>query len=380
MIHSYIKSAKYIALLAFMLVSTFVLSAQESSLMITVDLDCFVKIDGKQVAKLAKNESKLLPITKGNHIISAVTLDGYYKVQEELYVHRQKETMRLSLSAKIAQTLQNDKLLKKHDLIFVEGGKFKMGDRHGDGDRDEHIHEVEVKSFYIGKYEVTVEKYRMFTDASNYQTLAEREGWAYIWNGEKIAKDYGTNWASNLSEPKTAVGHISFIDAIQYCNWASTKDGLTKCYEVIDDTTFKFDPLADGYRLPTEAEWEFAAIGGRKSKNYKYSGSNVATEVAWTKSNADFKIHEVGLLKPNELGIYDMSGNVTEWCWDHYGLDYYRSGENNNPLGPVFGERRSMRGGGLLYPDRYSRSANRISATEDERGVIDGFRIVRNVL
>lgn len=377
---SYMKNIKLFLLFTLVCAGNTLFSqSNESSITITADLDCFIKFDGKQVAKLNKNVPKNLPIDKGMHIIKAITLDGYYKIQREVEIRKQKEILILHLTEKIAGTIQNDKLLRKHDMVFVEGGPFKMGDNKGGGDRDEYAHQVTLNSYYISRFEITVEKYRQFVDETNYQTLAEATGWGAIWNGEKIAKEYGVNWRMNASNPKYPVSLISFNDALSYCNWLSEKEGFEKCYTIIDDTTVNYNHQANGYRLPTEAEWEFAARGGRKSKGYLYAGSNNPDEVAWTKDNVDFKLQNVGSKQSNELGLFDMSGNVSEWCWDYYGLEYYKSGEENNPIGPSEGKPRIMRGGGLYYPNRYNRVANRMNATVDEKGGIDGFRIVRNV-
>jgi formylglycine-generating enzyme len=348
-------------------------------LIVTSDLDCFLRVDGKQVAKIFKGLKKQIPITKGIHIISAITLDGYYKEQKEVNVKNQKEFVQINLLAKIASTKEHDKLLKRHNMVYVEGGSFQMGDIFGDGDRDEFKHKVQLNSFYIGRFEVTVEMFRQFIDATSYETRADKDGWAYTWNGQRIIQEYGANWSTTALEPKAPVACIAWLDAIKYCNWLSLKEGFKSCYKIID-TTVAFNQSADGYRLPTEAEWEFAARGGRKSKGYKFSGGNAGLDYGWVKENSDYKIHRVGLKKPNELGIYDMIGNVSEWCYDYYFKDYYLSdgGIHKNPIGPEDGRGRSQRGGGALFPVRYSRPSNRQMATENEKSVLEGFRIVRN--
>lgn len=132
-----------------------------------------------------------------------------------------------------------------------------------------------------------------------------------------------------------------------------------------------------GYRLPTEAEWEYAARGGNKSLGYKFSGSNQIDEVAWTERNSSSKTHPVGQFKPNELGLYDMSGNVREWCWDFY--DTYKSFEMINPQGPGWGDHRVQRGGS--WNDDPSRSLVSFRLMEKPQSRLGncGFRLAFQV-
>ena len=125
--------------------------------------------------------------------------------------------------------------------------------------------------------------------------------------------------------------------------------------------------------LSTEAEWEFAARGGIKSLSYKYSGSNTVDEVAWYADNSDETTHAVALLAPNELGIYDMSVNVCEWCQDWYGN--YSSGSQTNPTGPASGSYRVLRGGSWGYNAGVCRVSNRGNSTPDSRNSALGFRL-----
>ncbi len=155
--------------------------------------------------------------------------------------------------------------------------------------------------------------------------------------------------------------NLSFKDCdncpVDGVSWIDVQDFIKK----LNQKTGK------NYRLPTEAEWEYAACGGNKSRGYKYSGSNNISEVAWYyknsfdkgKSHKDYGTHEVGNKKTNELGIYDMSGNVWEWCSDWYGSDYYKKSSRNNPQGASSGSLRVYRGGGWYDYDGYCRVANR---------------------
>ncbi|MCF7913268.1 MAG: SUMF1/EgtB/PvdO family nonheme iron enzyme [Candidatus Cloacimonetes bacterium] len=209
------------------------------------------------------------------------------------------------------------------DMVFVAGGTFQMGSSDGEDD-EKPVHSVTVSDFYIGKYEVTVAEFKEFIDATSYKTDAEKNGYSWIYDGGWKKKN-GVTWEDDVngkersrSDYSHPVIHVSWNDATSYCEWA-------------------------GGRLPTEAEWEYAARGGNKSKGYKYSGSNDIGSVAWYSKNSDNKTHSAGGKQANELGIYDMSGNVWEWCWDWKGD--YSSSAQTNPKGSTSGSRRVGRGG-----------------------------------
>ncbi|NUM72516.1 MAG: formylglycine-generating enzyme family protein, partial [Ignavibacteriaceae bacterium] len=152
------------------------------------------------------------------------------------------------------------------------------------------------------------------------------------------------------------------------------KDGLQKvCSGSGDNITMNMN--ANGYRLPTEAEWEYAARGGSQSKGYTYSGSSNAGDIAWYDNNSGSKTHPVGQKQPNELGIYDMSGNVWEWCWDWYGD--YSSESQTNPKGPSSGGGRVYRGGSWYFYAGRLRPAYRNYNYPDYRNNSLGFRLLR---
>ncbi|NIO87691.1 MAG: SUMF1/EgtB/PvdO family nonheme iron enzyme [Candidatus Aminicenantes bacterium] len=236
-------------------------------------------------------------------------------------------------------------------MIFVKGGTFPMGNSEG-GDGEKPAHRVTVGTFYMGKFEVT------------------QEEWLAV---------MGNNPAY-IRGAKNPIHSVSWYDAVEYCNKRSRKEGLTPCYSGSgDDIVCDFN--ADGYRLPSEAEWEYAARGGLHSRNYRYSGSNDLDEVAWHPDNSGYLPHPVGRKKPNELGIYDMSGNVWEWCWDWYIFDYYKNSPAINPTGLPSGHHRVERGGSFFpYPTENHHWCTFRFYDEPFREFAHiGFRVVRTV-
>ena len=217
------------------------------------------------------------------------------------------------------------------NMILVEGGSFQMGattEQGSDADSDEKpAHQVTVSSFSIGKYEVT------------------QEEWEVV---------MGTNPSYEKGSRKP-VTHVSWNDCQSFINKLNS---LTNRY----------------FRLPTEAEWEFAARGGNRSKGYKYAGSNSIDNVAWYDSART--IHEVGKKSPNELGLYDMSGNVREWCSDWYDGGYYKSLSSLNPQGPDTGSSHVHRGGACDSGAWFCRVSDRNSDLSHVVGSNLGFRLV----
>ncbi|MGB3716240.1 MAG: SUMF1/EgtB/PvdO family nonheme iron enzyme [Candidatus Promineifilaceae bacterium] len=196
-------------------------------------------------------------------------------------------------------------------MIQVQPGTFQMGSDGGNR-FEKPVHTVIItRPFHIGIYAVTYEEYDKYSD--------------------DIEKAY-----VNVNIPDRGTFPVSAIDwyaAVEYCNWLSEKASLTPCYSGGGKAT-RCDFLANGYRLPTEAEWEFAARGGILSQGYHYSGSDDPDEIGWHAGNSGGKSHPVGEKSPNELGIYDMSGNRWEWCWDWFDADYYASSPEEDPTGP----------------------------------------------
>ncbi len=187
------------------------------------------------------------------------------------------------------------------------------------------------------------------------------------------------------------VERVSWFDAVVFCNALNQKCGLAPCYYSDQDFRQVFGRTAEGYempnkgvvffkpgtncyRLPTEAEWEFAARGGNKSEGFEYAGGEKLDELGWYDDNSHGETKTVGLKWPNELGLYDMSGNVWEWCWDWHGS--YPDDPQADPLGPLKGTYRVLRGGGWYSGAQLCRSSYRSRCDPDYRDFNIGFRLV----
>lgn len=228
------------------------------------------------------------------------------------------------------------------EMVLVPGGVFTMGDTRGNGfENDLPTHSVTVDSYYIDKCEVTQKEWNAVMGS---------------WDKDMYDDDvlgYGDNFP---------VFYSSWYAILKFCNLRSINDGLTPVYTVFgstnpydwgsvpDDRDDSWDDAicdrnANGYRLPTEAEWEYAARGATNTPDYLYSGSDDINAVAWYESNSDNAPHPVGTKTSNSIGIFDMSGNVWEWVWDWYEDDYYTVSPSINPTGPMSGSGRVIRGG-----------------------------------
>ncbi len=253
------------------------------------------------------------------------------------------------------------------EMVFVQGGTFKMGST--ERADEQPIHQVTLSDFYLAKTPVTFAEYDLFCAAT----------------GAKKPDDRG--WGRD----KHPVINVFWFDAVEYCNWLSVQHGFTPAYSIDksrkdpdnpredDKKKWIFRPIigANGYRLPTEAEWEYAARGGNQSKGYKFSGSDNLDEVGWYNENSSNKLHPVAQKKPNELGLYDMSGNVWEWCWDWYGK--YSKDTKKDYSGLPDGEYRVLRGGSWNLIVSFCRSAFRNWYVPDFRFNYFGFRVSRHL-
>lgn len=218
-------------------------------------------------------------------------------------------------------------------MLFIKGGCFQMGDTFGDGESDEKpVHEVCVSDFYMGQYEVTQGQWK-----------------AVMGNNPARFPNCGGN---------CPVENVSWTDVQEFIRRFNARNGKS-------------------YRLPTEAEWEYAARSGGKGEKWAGTSSELSLgNYAWYNKNSGRKTHPVGQKQPNGLGLYDMSGNVWEWCADRYGEKYYSQSPKNNPEGASFGSDRVPRGGSWYYHAPSARTSYRGRRSQTQKGSNLGFRLV----
>lgn len=254
------------------------------------------------------------------------------------------------------------------NMVLIPAGSYQMGSS-DDKDLKRAGHPETINSFYLAKYEVTVEEFEQFIDATHYETDADKEGGSMVLIDKHMETKSGINWKCDANgklrsgfEYTHPVIHVSWNDATAYCQWLSQKTGLT-------------------YRLPTEAEWEYAARGVKNSSYFSVGsnmiGNDPMDEAAWTASNSADCTHPVGQKKANELGLHDMIGNVWEWCQDKYQYvpntrEFTRAGDT--------GYGRSSRGGSWeSNPTHLHVIFSRIESSPSNCSSDMGFRIVREL-
>lgn len=238
------------------------------------------------------------------------------------------------------------------EKINVAGGTFTMGSPDGIGDANERPeHSVTLSDFSISKYEITNAQYATYMNAISAPSDGIVDGTEYLDMSKSVRITYTAGqFVATFGNENHPVGHVSWFGA----------KGYSEYY---------------GGRLPTEAEWEFAARGGINSNDYTYSGSNTLDDVAWYSNNSENKPHNVGTKFANELGLHDMSGNVAEWCNDW--SDSYNNGPISNPQGPSTGIHRVIRGGSRITSnDKYFRVACRVANNPWSTISFLGFRPV----
>ncbi len=257
----------------------------------------------------------------------------------------------------------NKKNIEKTGMVLIKGGTFEMGDTFAEGKNNElPVHTVMVSDFYMGKYEVTQKEWKQIMGKDN--NPSERKG------------------------DMLPVEVVTWYDAVNFCNKKSETEKLKSCYTIDGrNVTCNFD--ASGYRLPTEAEWEYAAREGGKKVRFG-NGKNIVdpAEINFESSlqykkdysiagNFRKRIIEVGSFAPNSLGLYDMSGNVWEWVWDNYYIDYYKVSPIDNPKGSPNGSKGTLRGGSFDSLPQYQRVTYRYILGAGSSDGSLGFRYVR---
>jgi formylglycine-generating enzyme required for sulfatase activity len=239
------------------------------------------------------------------------------------------------------------------EMIPIPAGFFDMGTKHGRDD-EKPVHKVWIDSFLMDKYEVTQAEYKKLGDIEAFPNPSHFQG------------------------PNLPVEQVKWLDAALFCNARSKLEGLQPCYD--DNGICDFQK--NGYRLPTEAEWEYACRAGTDMPYSFGSEARNLGDHGWFADNAGKKTHPVGQKKPNPWGLYDMHGNVAEWCHDVYDKNYFKASPDKNPRGPAEGKEYVLRGGSWQSPADGLRSCYRLGETPGfsdaclARDAI-GFRCVR---
>jgi formylglycine-generating enzyme required for sulfatase activity len=237
-------------------------------------------------------------------------------------------------------------------MIRINGGSFFMGSNEGAFRSNERVHEVTVSSFLIGETEVTQELY----------SAVMNQNPSYF-KGQNLPVD-----------------SVTWFDAVNFCNALSEMSGLAPAYSV-EGSNVIWNRDSRGFRLPTETEWEYAARGGKSGGEILdkagYAGGDAAGEVGWYSVNSNRRPQPVKSKSPNLLGLYDMSGNVWEWCWDWYGD--YPSDLVHDPVGISSGRNRVFRGGAWVTPANQLRVTFRVGNPPDSKAYSVGFRVARSL-
>jgi formylglycine-generating enzyme required for sulfatase activity len=305
------------------------------------DIDAEIAARKSEEARIDNERKQKLQVMK----------DAYEKVQEflkDVSLEKSKKDLARQrflqfFSENLAWTNEDENMRNivsinlEIEFMFADGGTFLMGVADTLSD-PKSIHSVIISRFNISKTEITFMQYDRYCEAT----------------GKEKPSDNG--WGRG----KRPAINVSWDDAIGFCKWASNFTGTT-------------------IRLPYEAEWEFAARGGKKSHGSRFSGSNSIESVGWYRLNAGNQTHDVATKQANELGIYDLTGNVWEWCQDWYDVNYYKTAPTNNPKGPSIGTYRALRGGAWANSDAYVLVGTRNSNPPDRRSTGIGFRVVQEL-
>ena len=281
-----------------------------------------IVVDGTSIV----SDAGSLFLRTGSHTLR-VTAEGYEDYSSSFSVNSSHRTCSISMAKKRNQNKTFTANGVSFNMVYVAGGTFQMGSNDGESD-ERPVHSVTLSDYYIGQTEVTQEL-----------------------------------WQAVMGSNPSYSGFVGAKNPVNNVSW-------NDCQEFIS----KLNRLTGGrFRLPTEAEWEYAARGGNKSRGYKYSGSDYLGSVAWYEDNSGRDVHPVSSKSANELGLYDMSGNVEEWCSDWYVS--YLSSPQTNPTGAPSGSDRVLRGGSYISEKSECRSAVRFSFFPTFRCYSYGFRL-----
>ncbi len=297
----------------------------------------------------------------GSNITSGTDKHIIWNAGED-YPEQYGENFRVRLTASDLQLGQ---------AVLIPPATFSMGDSSGLSDQQPR-HDVYLNGYGISHYEVTNAEYKIFCDMTGHPYPPE--------GGSSLPpQGYFTDY------PYYPVVGISWYDAVKYCNWLSQQKGYSVCY---DTTDWSYDPSKNGYHLPTEAQWEHAARGTLEKKKYPWGDEDPGTRCNY-QSYQGILVNEmanfssgrgplaVGKFNPNGFGLYDMAGNILEWCNDWYSKDYYGQSPSENPYGPVTGFEKVIRGGAWNRSETYLQCAFRDKETPNTKLFDIGFRIAR---
>jgi sulfatase modifying factor 1 len=326
-----------------------------------------LKVDDKKVG-LAMMELVYFFNEAGQHLRAislSDTLSNLLETTELIIENDSLNDLRRYLSKASLEMYQQLEARYYPIMINIPGGTFEMGcndEIDTDCRYDEMPHPVKLSAYRLAQYETTNWQYHLYCVASGQDSIERiREAWPFQGN--------------------LPVVNVNWYDGIRYCEWLNKQKGKENPFQGEEMDDYRLDITKNSYRLPTEAEWEYAAQGGLTKKETVYSGSNTLHEVAWYQSNSDSRPQRVGAKLPNRLGIYDMSGNVYEWCWDWYGN--YETEIAENPQGADSGNQRVLRGGSWVSFDdeaddcRVSNRGNYNYYSPNFRTVDYGFRVAQ---
>lgn len=302
-------------------------------------------------------DSRIINFIRIDTIESNVTIK-YSNNRIEMRVPENVSFGKVKITVSVDDTLSNEieftvlrPVFIPLDLADVPAGTFSMGDNSGEGFSNElPVHEVTLtRDLLVSKYELSQQQWKSLVSSN----------------------------PSLTKNDELPVHNISWKDAVLYANLLSEKEGLTKCYTINDDEVV-FDYNANGYRLPTEAEWEYICRAGTQTKYYNGDSKDNLHDIAWYYDQDSINIHKSGLKQPNAFGIYDIVGNVSEYCWDIWSNSYTEDAQTD-PTGAASGPGRVLRGAAWVSNSNACRSSFRYYYYPDEWRVwFAGMRLVRN--